>query len=53
MTRLAPATIAATVFGLLIALSGCANTIEGVGEDTAQTVDAAEEATEDVVDAVN
>ena len=41
-----------TLFALLLAVAGCANTIEGAGQDTAAAVDATQDATENVVDAV-
>jgi predicted small secreted protein len=41
----------AAIFALIF-LAACANTVQGAGEDTAGTVNAAQGATENVVDAV-
>ncbi|MCR9123279.1 MAG: entericidin B signal peptide protein [Phyllobacteriaceae bacterium] len=43
----------ATVAALMLALAGCANTIRGVGQDTANTVDATQQAAGNVAGAVN
>ena len=44
---------AVTLAAILVALAGCANTIEGIGEDTASAVDATQQAAEDVAGALN
>ena len=41
------------VLASLIALSGCANTIRGAGQDTANSVDAAGDAAGNIADAAN
>ena len=41
------------VVASLVILSGCANTIRGAGQDTANTVDAAGDAAGNVAGAVN
>lgn len=43
---------AGLVAGSLIALSGCANTIRGIGQDTANTVNATQNAAQRTVNAV-
>ena len=48
MSRVIVATFAA-----LLALSGCANTIRGAGQDAANTVDAAGDAAGNVANAAN
>ena len=45
--------IAVALFASLLALSGCANTIRGAGQDTANTVDAAGDAAGNIADAAN
>ncbi len=42
----------AVVFAVVALASGCANTIRGVGADTANAVDATQSAGEDVAQAV-
>ena len=39
--------------GLMIALAGCANTIQGVGQDTANAVDATQRAAGNVANSLN
>lgn len=41
---LAKATVLTAVFAAVISLSGCGNTIRGVGQDTANAVDATQDA---------
>jgi entericidin B len=48
ITRLAPV---ALVLAALLAISGCANTMKGAGEDAAATVKATQGAADDVADA--
>jgi predicted small secreted protein len=45
--------LSTTLFALLLAVAGCANTIQGAGQDTAAAVDATQSATANVVDAVD
>ncbi|QBK31552.1 entericidin A/B family lipoprotein [Roseitalea porphyridii] len=45
--------LSTTLFALLLAVAGCANTIQGAGQDTAAAVDATQNATANVVDAVD
>lgn len=42
-----------TVAAILVALAGCANTIRGVGQDTANAVNATQQAAGNVAGAVN
>lgn len=48
ITRLVPV---ALVLAALFAISGCANTVKGMGKDAAATVDATQGAAEDVGEA--
>ena len=44
--------LSAAVVVLAMAVAGCANTVKGIGEDTANTVDATKEAGKDIAKAV-